>query len=151
MLTSVIARQYVLHRPYDNSGNIFLDWPTLTSDRFTFVSSTQFKMSRSLYLAVTPKWPLDVEFVLGFVGNSSMASVSHFYNEGKTAEPLWTQMNQLVSIDKTTRKPTALPQWFKEKYAGKGCMDKGLIIKPFDRPSVTYNHSVVVGALLNLV
>ncbi|CAL1536199.1 unnamed protein product [Lymnaea stagnalis] len=144
MLTSVIARQFVLHKPFNDSGSIFLDWPALTEDRFTFVSSTQFKMSKALYGSEVPKWPLDVEFILGFVGNSSMAGVTNFYNVGETSEPLWTQINQLVSIDKVTRKPTPLPDWFKDKYKGKGCMDQGLIIKPFNRPSLTYSMPVVV-------
>ncbi|XP_059147679.1 uncharacterized protein LOC131935311 [Physella acuta] len=145
MLTSVISRSHVMNRPYNNAGHVFLDWPSITKNNFTFVSSTQFTMSRSLYSAEVLKQPLDEVFVMGYVRNSSMGSVSHFYTAGKTIEePLWTQLNQLVYIDRETRKPTALPDWYKNKYKDKGCMEKPVFFNPLDRPSPTYKQSVVV-------
>lgn len=149
MLTSVISRSHVLNKPYNNAGHVFLDWPTITKNNFTFVSSTQFTMSRSLYLTEVPKQPLDVVFVMGYVRNSSMGSVTHFYNAGKTTkQPLWTQLNQMVYIDRETRKPTALPEWYKKKYQDKGCIEKPVLFSPLDRPSPTYKQSVVVSKLL---
>ncbi|KAI8767403.1 hypothetical protein BgiMline_026392 [Biomphalaria glabrata] len=144
MMTSVFARGFILNKPLTDSGDTFLDWKIITEDRFTFVSSTHFKMSKQLYNADIPKWPLDVDVSLAYVGNSSMASITSFYNSGDTSEPLWSQVNQVVCVDKVTRKPIPFPDWYKDKYKEKCCMDKGLIIKPFQRPTKTYCMPVVV-------
>lgn len=141
MLTSVLSRAYALHKTDSVTGNEFLDWPRAMNGRYTFVSSAEFRMSQDLYNPDIPKWPLDAKFSLGNVGNSSIANVIEFYVHGKDEEPLWTNITQIVSIDMTTRRPTPLPEWFKDKYKGKGCLEKGFIIKPFERPAVTYSHS----------
>lgn len=161
MMTSAVARATALRRPIrviapksdsdDKNPEVetFLDFTKLSNDYFTFMSSSEFVMSRTLYDNRVSKWPLDMKFTQGFVGNSSVANVSHFYacdeedkrnasDLGQT--PLWTNTYQIVLIDKTTRKPTQLPDWFKEKFKGKGCMEKGFILKTFARPAVTFSQ-----------
>ncbi|RUS78434.1 hypothetical protein EGW08_013808 [Elysia chlorotica] len=164
MLTSALARAVALQHPIpaktigdeDNTSDVtqadetFLNFRVLSGDHFIFMSSTEFVMSRSMYDYDVPKWPLDMTFTHGYVGNTSVANVCNFYacKEEDTANVsdsgqslLWTNTYQIVLIDKTTRKPTQLPDWFKEKYKGKGCMDKGFILRPFPRPAVTFSQS----------
>lgn len=144
MKTAGVSRTYALHHPDPVTGDAFLDWPTLTSDRFMFMSSAEYTMSRKLYNCSIPKWPLDARFSLGNVGNSSVSYVVEFFVHGEDTAPLWKCVTQSVSIDMATRKPSPLPDWFKDKYKGKGCMDTGFIIRGFDRPSITYNHQLQV-------
>lgn len=144
MITSVVSRGYALNRPDEMSEKGFLDWPEVVKDRYTFVSSTEFRISKDLYDTRIPKWPLDAKFCLGNVGNSSVANVIEFFAHGEEKVPLWTNVTQLVAVDMATRKPTALPEWFKDKYKGKGCMDKGFIIRSFDRPPITFCHQMQV-------
>uniref|UniRef100_A0A0B6ZLL4 Uncharacterized protein n=1 Tax=Arion vulgaris TaxID=1028688 RepID=A0A0B6ZLL4_9EUPU len=144
MITSVLSRAYALHKPDTVTENTFLDWPVVMNGKYTFVSSTEFRISQELYNPDIPKWPLDAKFSLGNVGNSSVANVIEFFAHEDGKSPLWTNVTQLVAIDTSTRKPTALPEWFKDKYKGKGCLEKGFIIKAFNRPPVTYVHPVKV-------
>ncbi|CAG5117187.1 unnamed protein product [Candidula unifasciata] len=144
MKTAMAARTYILHHPDPVTGDVFLDWPRVTSDRYMFMSSAEYTMSRKLYDSSIPKWPLDARFSLGNVGNSSVSYVIELYVHNENTAPLWKCVTQSVSIDTATRKPSPLPDWFKDKYKGKGCMDKGFIIRGFDRPSLTYKHQLQV-------
>ncbi|RUS69996.1 hypothetical protein EGW08_022241 [Elysia chlorotica] len=158
MQTSSIARVYAFHTPLPpTSGNekqtgktrFFLDWPRLTQEFFTFVSSSEFVMSRALYKKSLKKWPLDMKFTLAHIGTCSIASTSEFFAcpDGKTStasELLWSNTNQFVTVDRATRKATRLPDWYLERYKGKGYMDRGLVVKPFERPAATYAHPSVV-------
>ncbi|CAG5117988.1 unnamed protein product, partial [Candidula unifasciata] len=151
MKTAMAARTYILHHPDPVTGDVFLDWPRVTSDRYMFMSSAEYTMSRRLYDSSIPKWPLDARFSLGNVGNSSVSYVIELYVHNENTAPLWKCVTQSVSIDTATRKPSPLPDWFKDKYKGKGCMDKGFIIRGFDRPSLTYKHHISLHrSLINL-
>ncbi|RUS82981.1 hypothetical protein EGW08_009266 [Elysia chlorotica] len=148
MHTSTVAREYANQTPLPTGDQeqakekYFLDWPLLTQEFFMFASCSEFVMSRALYEKNTRKWPLDMKFTLGNVGACSVATTCDFFALGGS-EPLWTNTNQAVSVDKKTRMPARLPDWFLEKYRGKGHMDRGLIVKPFDRPTATYAHPSV--------
>ncbi|GFS11589.1 hypothetical protein ElyMa_001351300 [Elysia marginata] len=153
MRASVLARDCALSIPLPQSrdGNqeqaFFMDWPHFTKNFFHFVFATEFVMSRAIHDKNFKKGPMDMKFTLGNIGNSSLALVSKFSgDDGKTgaSTPLWTNTVQLVAVDKTTRKPAKLPEWYRSKYKGRGCMDTGLIIKQFKRPDVTYAHPSVV-------
>ncbi|GFS05558.1 hypothetical protein ElyMa_004684800 [Elysia marginata] len=168
MITSAVARAVALHRPIrvvnqssdaaNPSGNgqteeTFLDFSRLMNDYYSFMSSSEFVMSRAMYNNDIAKWPLDLKFIHGYVGNTSVANVSHYYacsEEDEThssdlgQSPLWTNTYQVVLIDKATRKPTQLPDWFKDKFKGRGCRDKGFIVKPFTRPALTFSLSSTV-------
>ena len=157
MLASVSSRDcaFCIPLPRSNSNEpekqqeeYFLDWPFFTSNFFHYVIGTEFVMSRAMYDNKVPKWPVDMKFTLGNVGSSSLTLTSDFYacnGEKEWSTPLWTNTAQLVAVDKTTRKASRLPDWYQRKYKGRGCMNKGLIIKPFKRPAVTYAHPCVVG------
>ena len=158
MLTTSISRLYVCHKPLPSSNNketqrqeenYLLDWPRLTEKFYMFASASEFVMSRALYDKNVQKWPLDMKFTLGHVGNCSIAYTCEFFdcsNDGRhwRKRPLWTSTSQVVTVDKSTRMPARLPDWFMDKYKGKGNMEKGLVLKPFDRPAVTYVHPTVV-------
>ena len=132
------------HMPYNAAGDTFLDWQKVTSDRLTFMSSTEATFSKSLYDPSVDKSRFDVKLSLGYCGNASVALVTEYYETGKRDEPLLRQVSQTVSVSKTTRKPIPFPEWFKNKYTGKGVLDQGLVLRPFDRPENTYAYDVKV-------
>lgn len=145
MLTNaVVTRIYMYHMPYNAAGDTFLDWQKVTSDRLTFMSSTEATFSKSLYDPSVDKSRFDVKLSLGYCGNASVALVTEYYETGKRDEPLLRQVSQTVSVSKTTRKPIPFPEWFKNKYTGKGVLDQGLVLRPFDRPENTYAYDVKV-------
>ncbi|GFS11581.1 hypothetical protein ElyMa_001351100 [Elysia marginata] len=156
MQTSATARAYVFHTAlpattagakegHETEEKYFLDWLRLTEEFLVFVSSSELVISRALYENNVQKWPLDMRFVLGNVGNRTITSTNEFYTcDGDCNKLLWTNTTQFVAVDKTTRKAAKLPDWYLSKYKGKGYMDKGLIVKPFSRPDVTYVHPHVV-------
>ncbi|GFR63092.1 hypothetical protein ElyMa_003595200 [Elysia marginata] len=154
MQTSSTARVYAFHRvlpaasdkeSHDTEERYFLDWPRLTENFYVFASSSEFVMSRALYEKNIRKWPIDMRFTLGNIGNCSVASTSKFYAcDGDNNPLLWTNTTQFVTVDKTTRRAARIPDWYLSKYKGKGYMDKGLVVKPFVRPAVTYAHPTVV-------
>ncbi|CAL1536198.1 unnamed protein product [Lymnaea stagnalis] len=136
------ARLSTLQRPYGESS--FQDMLSVTQDKMCFVTSTSVRLSKRLYDFRVPKWTLDAEIALSFVGNTSVANTVSFFLPGESNEPLWKHVFQIVTVDKNTRKPLALPDWFKAKYAGKGCDAKGLIIKPFQKPTKTICEQIQV-------
>ncbi|GFN89724.1 hypothetical protein PoB_001623000 [Plakobranchus ocellatus] len=155
------ARVSISHTPLPASGKnanghqeaqMFLDGPRLTNEFYVFASCSEFVMSRALYETTVPKGLLDIKFVLGHVGNCTVSLVTEFYacveigspHRSFRAAPLWTNTHQFVTVDKNTRKPAQLHDWFQDKYKGKGAMERGLTVKPFDRPAVTYAHPTVV-------
>ncbi|GFS11585.1 hypothetical protein ElyMa_001351200 [Elysia marginata] len=156
MTATMLSRFHAQFTPLPASSNdkegirektYFMDWPILTDKYFTFVSSTEFVMSRAMYDNNLCKSPVDMKLSLGYIGNSSLAVVNDFYacsDVQKPSAPLWTNTVQLVAVDKTTRKPAKLPDWYQSKYKGRGCRSKGLIIRAFERPAVTYAHPSVV-------
>uniref|UniRef100_A0A2C9L6B3 Acyl-ACP thioesterase-like C-terminal domain-containing protein n=2 Tax=Biomphalaria glabrata TaxID=6526 RepID=A0A2C9L6B3_BIOGL len=144
MKISGISRVYFFDQPLDDSGKRFLDFNVILKDRLLFMVSTHFRMSKLLYNPDIPKWPINGQYSLSNVGNSSLIDQISFYSPDITSEPLWTQRCQLVSVNNDTRLPSALPDWFQDKYKGKGGMDKGLAVMPIQRPLNTYSYPITV-------
>ena len=158
MQTTSLARSCAFHTmlpTHDKEGQIteekyFLDWPRITQQFFIFASASEFVMSRALYEKNVRKWPLDMKHTLGNIGSCSVTSTTQFFAcpvERETSScsiPLWSDTHQIVTVDKKTRQPARLPDWFLKKYKGKGYMDRGFVLKSFDRPAVTYAHPSMV-------
>ena len=63
LLTATAARVYAMHVPADDSGRSFFEYNKLTSNCYTFISSSLVKISAHMYDISVPKWPLEVSSV----------------------------------------------------------------------------------------
>ncbi|CAL1536200.1 unnamed protein product, partial [Lymnaea stagnalis] len=144
MVKPIMALPYVYKQLSDEKNKTLMAWKGLTKDRLVFSASATFTMSRAVYCPEIPKWPLDVHFCIGYVGKSSLKTVANFCPSGRESEPLWTEVYHFVSVDNVTRKSKPWPGWFQDHFKGKGCAYKGHTVRPFERPSLTYNCPVKV-------
>ncbi|XP_005094022.2 uncharacterized protein LOC101858767 [Aplysia californica] len=144
LFVALSARVFMFHEPYNDAGDIFMDWARTTSDRLIFISSTEVSFSRALYDPEVKKTELDVKIKLGYVGNASVAMVTELYSPDNKDEPICSQVAQTVSIDKSTRKPTPFQDWFRDKFVGRGIRDRGLVIRPFERPENAFPYELKV-------
>ena len=134
------ARYYSQHWPLEISGRVFRDYAQLTDDRLTFMVSTRLDIETTMYDAKIPKAPLDVVVQGGFIGNCSLNTITTVVT--KSSKKLMRNITQVVSIDKTSRRPLPLPDWWKNKYAESAKPHKPLkfstIEKPKNVPFINY-------------
>ena len=109
MMKLFSSRIFVHHVAMDESGQTFRDFQKLTRDSMTFVTS-ELKFLKPLYdLSILHK-PLLVKVVGGHIGNTSLNAITIVSLESSDTE-LMSNINQVVYIDPSTRKPTPLPNW----------------------------------------
>ena len=113
--------------------------------RYTFMASTSTKYDFKLYDIDrrAPNADLKIALRLGYVGRSSLNSVAELYC-GKTGSVFATNTNQVVMVDKSTRKPTTIPDWWKDKHGPLVQDGKALVVSLVDVPSVTHTYDVKV-------
>ncbi|KAJ8308216.1 hypothetical protein KUTeg_013090 [Tegillarca granosa] len=126
------ARWYSHHYPLDESGRTFRDYAEMTSDRLTFMVTSEFIMTKKMYDHSIPKSPLCVKVQGGYIGNTSMNSIATVTTATSEIE-LIRNTNQIVSINKSTRRPSPLPDWWKEKYTESAKNHKSLKIDKFEK------------------
>ncbi|XP_046563554.1 uncharacterized protein LOC124272430 [Haliotis rubra] len=138
-----IARIFASHCPLDVSGRTLFDYAELTSDRLAFAASSEFVTERELYDISVPKNPLDVLYQLGYVGKSSFSSVGSIIVPS-TGQTILKNINHLVGMDKTSRRPKPLPDWWREKHGGSAILKNPMIVPKLERPggAVLYNVKV---------
>ena len=106
-----------------------------------FVAATDFEMSRDLYNRFMPKHELDCKVSLGNLGNYSFTMYVELYKRGTIGkcEPLVKHTKRIVLANVETRKPTALPDWFKQQLAGKGVLEGAdFRVEKLVRPAKTF-------------
>lgn len=130
------SRIFVHHVAMDESGQTFRDFQKLTQDSLTFLVTSELNFLRPLYdLSILHK-PLVVKVVGGYIGKTSLNAITIVSLESSNTE-LMSNINQVVYIDPSTRKPTPLPDWWKEKYAESANGKSSLRLDKFQRPSET--------------
>lgn len=140
------ARFMAYHTKNEESGVAFLEYDKLTAHNFTFMASTRTEMSSSLYNITRSQMStldLKVKIQLGHVGKSSLNSVAQMFNTGSD-EALIQNTNQVVFIDKATRKPEQLPDWWMTKYSGMSLGIGALIVPLIDIPTDVYEYEMKV-------
>ena len=109
------------------------------------MTKSLFQVMRDYYdipdLAKLPE--LVINLSLGYVGTSSLNSVTELVDK-TTGKVYAKNTNTVVSVDKTTRKPTPLPDWWKEKYESHVIGNQRLINPPLKVPENVYNHRTTV-------
>jgi acyl-CoA thioesterase FadM len=134
------------HLPNEKTGATFLEYDKLTEDRFTFMASTKTEVFRELYdLVDQPTMPnLEAELQLGYIGTSSLNSVAILRNKD-TGHVLAQNTNQVVTVLKTTRKPSPIADWWKNKYQPLVSGNQRLIVSPLNVPERVYHYTIHVG------
>ncbi|CAG5131212.1 unnamed protein product [Candidula unifasciata] len=138
-LLSFIAdmRFFPEYYSYTDQENKWFQWDGVLHDRTLVTSSLQVALSRNIHNYQVPKWPLQAEVTLGYVGKSSL-SISLAVYGSISPEPLLTHLIQFVSIDTETRKPMPFPDWFMNKYTKQCSMEAGFRVETFPRPAKTF-------------
>ncbi|XP_067686262.1 uncharacterized protein [Haliotis asinina] len=137
------ARIFATHLPLDDTGSTMFDYAQLTSDRLTFVASSQVISEKALYDTSVPKSPLDVSYHLGYVGKSSLSTVASIIVPS-TGQIILRNINHIVGADKTSRRPKALPDWWREKHGRSATLKNPLIVPRLQRPNDAVQHNVTV-------
>ncbi|XP_046563624.1 uncharacterized protein LOC124272484 [Haliotis rubra] len=127
--------------PLDSSERFFLDYGILFDRLFTFMASSSFEFNKCLYEPLVSKWPLKVNVQLGYIGKSSTNFVNNVV-EPSSGEILVRNINQLVAIDKETRKPTPFPSWWKEKHGEKAVRKEPLIVQKLSKPDNAHTYTL---------
>ncbi|KAI0230205.1 hypothetical protein LSAT2_019413 [Lamellibrachia satsuma] len=135
------ARMYAFHAPADDTGETFLEYKTLTSDRYTFMASVKTSVARSYYsMPDMPQLPaVRASVCLSYIGTSSF-STSATLNCADSGEVYVHNINQVVSVDKSTRKPMPLPDWWRTKYASSVVGNERLVIPRFTQPETVHRY-----------
>ncbi|XP_046563618.1 uncharacterized protein LOC124272481 isoform X2 [Haliotis rubra] len=137
------CRYFAYHYPLDKTGHSFMDYGQMTDGMFTFMASSQFEIEKSMYDRHVSKWPVKVKVQLGYIGKSSTNSVSSLIVPS-TGETLVRNVNQIVAIDKETRKPTPFPSWWKEKHGEKAVRKEPLIVQKLSKPDNAHTYTLRV-------
>ena len=146
MLTA--ARFLAYHTKDEQTGCAFLEYDKLTEDKFTFMASTKVTVNKRLYELsrreeLKRKQSLAVSLSLGYTGTSSLNSVARLYCPD-TEDTYVDNINQVVAVSKTTRKPVPLDDWWKQKYQTYSVGTQPLVIPLIDIPSKTHVYEVKV-------
>ncbi|XP_046563555.1 uncharacterized protein LOC124272431 [Haliotis rubra] len=138
------ARTFATNRRLDDTGRTMFDFDQLFSDTMSFVASTEVISEKAVYDTSVPKSPLDVLYQLGYVGKSSLSTVASIVVPS-TGQTILRNINQFVVVDKMSRRPTPLPDWWREKYGGIAILKDPLIVPRLQRPpdAVQYRVNVV--------
>ena len=125
--------------PSDNTGEIYLEFDKLAADRYTFMGSVKSSIAHSYYSIpdLTRVPSLRASVCIGYVGTSSFATISTL-NCADTGEVYVRNVDQIVSVDKSTRKPMPLPEWWRKKYAPLVVGNKPLILQPLSQPETMH-------------
>lgn len=118
----------------------------MTSDVLTFMASTRTSVNDAFYklldTGVVPA--LSVQLHLGYVGTSSLNTVA-VLSDPNSGAVLARNVNQVVVIDKATRKPAPIPDWWRRKYESFVVENERLILPPLDVPKEnTYKYDLKV-------
>ena len=85
-----------------------------------------------MYDVKIPKSPLDVKVQGGFIGKTSLNSLATVFTIDSVE--LLSNVNQVVSVDKLSRRPLPLPDWWKQAYAESAKQFKPLKINKTEKP-----------------
>lgn len=107
------------------------------------MASTKTEFSREFYDlldgATMPNLMVSVH--LGYFGMSSVSSVAELYCKD-SKEVFVKNVNQVVTVDRTTRKPAPLPDWWTDKYSSYVDGNQRLIVPVTLVPEQTHRFKI---------
>ncbi|KAK7092925.1 hypothetical protein V1264_008601 [Littorina saxatilis] len=125
-----MARQVAMAtRGHD--GRCFMETDRLREGHITFMAASQYNINSCAYEPEENKYPLHVTLTVGHVGRTSFSVVTDITLP--SGHVMLTVINQIILIDPTTRRPTQLPDHWREHY-GPLCVRKQPLIVPKQSP-----------------
>jgi acyl-CoA thioesterase FadM len=101
----------------ENSTESFIDAAKLYDTHLFFIVSTSTVILPELYDMSVKKSPLELNVALDFIGNTTFKLKTTISTENASV-PLCVNHTQSVCVNKETRRPNPLPEWWKKKYSG---------------------------------
>ncbi|XP_046577122.1 uncharacterized protein LOC124285023 [Haliotis rubra] len=120
--------------PIPHDDRSYLDFNTLYEQYLAFIASARLEIHPEMYSYSVAKSPLQLSKELLYYGNSS-TNLETKVTECKTGLLLASCQQQTVSVSKETRRPAALPDWWKEKYSKINLTGSALRVESAQRPS----------------
>ena len=128
-LSQMFANRQIINA---ETGDMFLDYIALLSDSLTFTRAAELEFTKAIYDARISKTPLYMKNKAGYLGRSSWSAVTEV--RSKLGNLMLTTTNQMIIVDKVTRKPTSIAQSYREKHGHK-FKGKQLKFDPITRPN----------------
>jgi len=136
------ARIFAYHIADTKTNKTFMEYDKMTSDRMTFMASTETRFARDL-LQTTEIPSLAVRLSLGYIGTASLNTQAQLIDT-KTGSVFAENINQVVTVSRETRKPIALPEWWVEKYTSYSINVPKLVIPVTVTPADAFTYNVKV-------
>ncbi|XP_069119555.1 uncharacterized protein [Argopecten irradians] len=127
------GRFFAYSYPLDQSGRTFRDFSKMTDDRMTFMVSSEIVFHKELYDFSIKKTPVRMHVIGGYIGSSSLNTITKMFDSTENVL-LSSNVTQVVSIDRATRRPKPLPDWWREKYAESAKQHVSLKFDKLERP-----------------
>ena len=147
LVKMVELREVGMMQVMDSCKSEVFNWTELLlSSQYylSFYIGAALNMSPRFYHKSLQRSHLKVKFSLGCVGKTSAIIICEIFHPNWN-ESVLTEINKVVLIDIRTRKPTPFPQWFLDKYQGKGVMENiSFRLEKIERPTKTFLHCVQI-------
>lgn len=140
MLESV--RFFAHHYPLDDTGRTFRDYEQVTRDCMIFLVTSEVILNKEIYNpSETTTW-MDTSIQGGYVGKTFLNSITKM--KSANGKILASNINQIVCVDKKSRRPIPFPLWWREKYSESGKSHQQLNLEKFDKPNETGIYSTKI-------
>lgn len=136
------ARIFSYHIPDTKLNKTFMEYDKLTSDRMTFMASTQTVLAQNL-LQSTEVPSFAVRLSLGHIGRTSLNTRAELIDT-TTNTVLAKNINQVVTVSRETRRPIALPEWWVNKYSSYSIVIPKLVVPVPETPADVFTYDVHV-------
>lgn len=116
-------------------GSSFLEFDKLCIENYYFAASIRTHVTEALYQLMDQRQPpsISVDINLGYVGNKSLNLVEVMFD--KTSDSVLSRnVMQCVLLDKATRKPTSIPDWWRYKFEPFVVGNQNLVLPIFPTP-----------------
>ncbi|KAK3592738.1 hypothetical protein CHS0354_016494 [Potamilus streckersoni] len=123
-------------------GHGFLDFARLVDRKLIFSIGSVINISKNFYLPAISKSKFIHKMWLGNIGNTSYES--HTSTSSVHGQILLNCQNQGALVDNKTRRPTRLPDWWKNKYEKFVVGKKRYTFVKLDRPCDILSSDVLV-------
>ncbi|XP_064626352.1 uncharacterized protein LOC135487023 isoform X2 [Lineus longissimus] len=130
------VRKVALDMINPNTNEPFLQISKFWKEHFVFYVSCSIDWERDFYTKGNLLSNLRQVILPGYVGTSSYNSLNKMYHQS-SGKLLASSVSQLVLVSRQTRKPVALPEWWRELYKGMMPEVDSLQIKILETPGHT--------------
>lgn len=131
------AREIAFKSHNSEVGSTFLEFSKLCLDHFYFTVSTGLQIDRTFYDLISCDQPSKPSFMVnllpGYIGRTSMNFVYHLTTDDHP-NFLAKHTTQYVIVDKDSRKPVLIPDWWRRKYEKYFDSKQNLVFAPLELP-----------------